>query len=123
MEWWHLVLIYLLIGFCTQLPGDILYRRYLPPRLIREGYERHGARIFLETPIVWIPFTILFWPIPFLRVGLNYIAVELLAVGILSAYIVIKLASTLWADALTIIIAGAISVFLARPGKKWPTII
>jgi hypothetical protein len=123
MEWWHLVLIYLLIGFCTQLPGDILYRRYLPPRLIREGYERHGARIFLETPIVWIPFTILFWPIPFLRVGLNYIAVELLAVGILSAYIVIKLASTLWADALTIIIAGAISVFLARTGKKWPTII
>ena len=123
MEWWHLVLTYLLIGFCTQLSGDILYRRYLPPRLIREGYKRHGARFFLETPIVWIPFTILFWPIPFLRVGLNYIAVELLAVGILSAYIVIKLASTLWADALTIIIVGVISVFLARPGKKWPTII
>ena len=123
MEWWHLVITYLLIGFCTQMPGGILYRRYLPPRLIREGYERHGSRIFLETPIVWVPFTILFWPIPFLRVGLNYIAVELVAVGILSGYIVIKLAPTLWADALIVIIAAVLPVFLARPGKKWPTII
>ena len=80
--WLKALVMYFLIGWCTQLPGAIFYRRYLPLRLVLDGYERHGARVFLETPIGWILFAILLWPAPFVRAGLNLIAVALALIGL-----------------------------------------
>ena len=80
--WLKALVTYLLIGWCTQLPGAIFYRRYLPLRLVFDGYERHGARVFLETPIGWGFFTVLLWPVPFVRAGLNLIAVALAFIGL-----------------------------------------
>lgn len=115
--WVKAFITYLFIGWCTQLPGGIFYRCYLPLRLLGEGYKRHGIRIVLKTPVGWIPFTILLWPVPFLRAGLNLIAVELVMVGILSSVVLIGYVTSLLGAVLVVIIAGLVSIYLARPRK------
>jgi len=112
--WVKALITYLLIGWCTQLPGAIFYRRYLPLRLLREGYERHGICIFLETPVGWIPFTILLWPVSFLRAGLNLVAVALVVAGVLSSVALIGYVTTVLGAVLVIMLAGLVSMYLAR---------
>ncbi len=116
--WVKALITYVLIGWCTQLPGAIFYRRYLPLRLLGEGYERHGIRILLETPVGWIPFAILLWPVPFLRAGLNLVAIELVIVGILSSVALIGYVTSLLGAVLVVILAGLVSMFLAKPRKS-----
>ena len=115
-----LLLTYFLIGYCTQLPGFI-YGHFLDltyfTRLRNSGFL---AKLVVGT--AWLIFTIVLWPTPFIRTGLNYIALELVAIGVLTAYVIVKWASMSLLVALVVIIAGMVSIFLARPGKRWPII-
>jgi hypothetical protein len=52
--WLKFSIAYLLIGWCTQLPGGLV-RRYLPLSIVVDSYKRHGAPALLNTPFVWIP--------------------------------------------------------------------
>lgn len=121
MEGWHLILTYLLIGFCTQLPG-VIYGHFLQlPFFCHLQYSCFLTKFIVG--IFWLIFTSVLWSIPFLFSGLNYIALELVAVGVLSAYIIVNWASTPLTATLTVVVAGVVAIFLARPGKRWPTII
>jgi len=112
-----LLIYYLMIGWCTQLPGG-LFRRYLPLWMLRENYDSHGTRALLDTPFVWIPFTILLWPIPFLRVGANRSALVLVVVGVLSSAALISYITTLSGALVVVILAGLGSVYLVKPRTR-----
>jgi len=82
MEPWDLIVTYLLIGFCTQLPG-VVYGHFLQLSYFR-SLQYSGLLTKFMVGIIWLIFTSVLWPIPFFRAGLNYIALERVAVGILS---------------------------------------
>ena len=113
--WAKVLVAYLLVGWCTQLPGALFYRRYVPRHLIREGYERRGARILLETPIGWLLFTVLLWPVPFVRAGLNVVALALILVGVVCSVALITYVTTLLQALVAVAIATSVSLLLARP--------
>ena len=106
--------LYLMIGWCTQLPGG-LFRRYQPAWMFLDNYERHGARAFLELPFIWIPFTILLWPIPFLRMGVNLPVLVSSGVGVLSYAVLINYVNTLFGASIVVVLAGCVSTYLVRP--------
>jgi len=116
--WIKALITYLLIGWCTQLPGAIFYRRYLPRWLVGDGYERHGLRIFLERPIGWIAFTVFLWPVPFVRGGLNLIGVVLALIGLVCSLVLTIYAKGFWEAVGAVVIATVLSLFLARPRRR-----
>jgi len=116
-NWLKILITYLLIGWCTQLPGG-LFRRYRPFRIVLDNYERHGARALLDIPFIWIPFTILLWPVPFLRVGLNWVALVLVTVGVVSSVVIIGYVTSVLGVILVVVLVGVFSVFLARPRRS-----
>ncbi len=112
--WLKMLIFYLLIGWCTQLPGG-LFRCYPRRWVVLDNFERHGARALLDTPFAWIPFTILLWPVPFLRAGLNVVALALIVVGVLSSVAIVGYVTTVLGAVLVVLLAGLVSVYLARP--------
>jgi hypothetical protein len=69
----------------------------------------------LDTPYVWIPFTILLWPVPFLRAGLNLVALGLIVLGVLAAAGLIWYVTTIAGAGGVVLLSGLVSLFLARP--------
>jgi hypothetical protein len=115
--WLRFAIVYLLIGWCTQLPGG-LFRTYKRWWAVSRNFELYGSRALLDTPFVWIPFSILLWPIPFLRAGLNRAVLALVAVGIISSVVLIGYVTTVLGAVLVVIVAGLVSVYLVGPRRR-----
>jgi hypothetical protein len=112
--WVKFIVVYFLIGWCTQLPGG-LFRPYKHRWAVSRNYALYGSRALLDTPFVWIPFTILLWPVSFLRAGLNLVALGLILLGVLAAAGLIRYVTTIAAAGGVVLVSGLVSLYLARP--------
>lgn len=112
--WAKIVTCYLMIGLATQLPGG-LFRRYPAWWPIRQSYELHGPRALLGIPVIWIPFTILLWPVPFLRAGFKLVPVAAGVFGLVAAMVLIYWTSTVWGALVVVAVAGLVPTYLLRP--------
>lgn len=111
--WSRILVCYLMIGLATQLPGG-LTRQYLVWRVVRRNYELHGPRALLDTPFVWIPFTIVLWPVPFIRAGFRPAPLAAAGFGFLAALALLYWSSTAWAAVLIVLVAGLVPVYALR---------
>lgn len=109
-----IVIYYLMIGWATQLPGG-LFRRYPAWWLVRQSYELQSPRALLGIPVIWIPFTILLWPVPFLRAGIKLIPVAAGVLGLVAALVLIYWTSTVWGALVVVAVAGLVPTYFLRP--------
>jgi hypothetical protein len=112
--WAKVIAYYLMIGWATQLPGG-LFRRYPALWLVRRALKRHGPQALLGIPLIWIPFTILLWPVPFLRAGVSRAAAMAGLIGLVGATLLVFWASSWWGAALVVALAGLIPTLSLRP--------
>lgn len=112
----NLLLIYLMIGVCTQLPG-VIFGYFLNINYFRK-FKKANLFTRLFAGIFWLVFTIIAWPIPFIRVGINKIAFMLMSIGFISSLIILEVTTTLLSDSIIFLIATSISLIIARPKKR-----
>lgn len=86
--WGKVVIIYLMIGFCTQLPG-VAYGYFLRLRHFQWLFTAPLA-IKIVVGLLWLVYTIPFWPTPFLRARLNIHALEMIVIGLLAGLCIIN---------------------------------
>jgi hypothetical protein len=87
-----LLLSYLLVGYATQCPAV-----YLGYFLYIDRFRHLKKSSFFVKSLAglyWLCFTSILWPIPFLRAGLNWFAIELILVGIIGAILILAFATT-----------------------------
>ena len=85
--WSKIIIVYLMIGFCTQLPG-VVYGFFLSlQRFQNLASARLGTKIIVG--ILWLVYTTFFWPIPFFRAGLNIHALKLAGIGLLGGILIL----------------------------------
>ncbi len=110
---WQKVLIgYSVVGYSTQLPG-VAFGHFL-----YLGHFRHlqqaGFFAKLIAGIAWLAFTTVLWPTPFLRAGLNMLAIELIVVGLIGSVLVVTIADTLPWIATVLAAVTVLSLALAQ---------
>jgi len=104
--------LYLVVGYCVQLPGVVL-GHFLNLRQFQQ-YRNSNIIVKIFVGIFWLVYTILFWPKPFLRIGFNILAIELIVVGLLASFIIFYIGTTFIIVIAIILAAGGLSVTLAR---------
>jgi len=110
--WQKLLLGYVVVGYCTQLPG-VAFGHFLFLPHFRHLQQSDPLSKALAG-IAWLVFTTILWPTPFLRAGLNMLAIELIVLGIIGSVLLVTVAdSTPWI--LAVLAASTIlSLALAR---------
>jgi hypothetical protein len=108
---------YLLIGIVTQLPGG-LFRRYKYMWNVKQNFELYGIRALLDLPFIWIPFSILMWPIPFLRRGFKFVHLFLMFWGLFSAFILTHFIHSILLAIGLIIVTILLPIFLLNPFRR-----
>jgi hypothetical protein len=88
-------------GYSTQLPG-VAFGHFL-----YLGHFRHlqqsGFLAKFIAGVAWLAFTTVLWPTPFLRAGLNMLAIELIVAGLLGSVLLVTVADTLpWIAAVAV---------------------
>ena len=110
--WQKVLLGYLLVGYCTQLPGIAFGYFLFIPRFRHLQQSSIFAKFIAG--IGWLLFTTLLWPTTFLRVGLNLIAIELVVLGLIGTILLLTMAKTIpWIVGVIVAITIA-SLVLAR---------
>jgi hypothetical protein len=110
--WLRIFVLYLVVGYCVQLPG-VVFGHFLNLTQFQQ-YRNSNILVKILAGIFWLVFTILFWPIPFLRVGFNILAIELIVTGLLASFIMFYAGTTFIIVIAIILVAGGLSVALAR---------
>ncbi len=111
--WGKLLLGYIMIGLCTQLPG-VAYGHFL--RMPRFYYlEDFGILAKIAVGIGWLLYTVALWPTPFLRAGLNAIALQLVILGVMSSLVLAAYAKTGLMTSVVVLCSAGLSMILARP--------
>lgn len=121
--WLKALLIYLAIGYCTQLPGvafghflSLPYFRRLRRRLLPEGLDAPLAETSMKIlmGLVWLLITTPLWPMPLLRAGLNIIAMELVTIGLIGAILMLTVVDSITWLAIVVAAMTIVSLLLAR---------
>jgi len=111
--WLKAAVSYLLVGFCTQLPG-VLYGHFLMMRRF-QILQRSSVMTKTLAGLGWLIYTTLLWPTPFLRAGINLIALQLMLLGVISSLVLVNFGSSLGKALGIVVIAGILAMVLARP--------
>ncbi len=91
--WQKLVLGYILVGYCTQLPGVAFGHFMFLPHF--RHLQQSGPFTKFVAGILWLVFTTMLWPIPFLRAGLNILAIELIVLGLIGTVLLVTMLETI----------------------------
>lgn len=111
--WCKLLFGYIMIGLCTQLPG-VAYGHFL--KMHRFYFlEDSGILAKMAVGIGWFLYSVVLWPTPFLRVGLNLIALQLVILGVMSSLVLAAYAKTGLVAGIVVLCAAGLSMILARP--------
>ncbi len=111
----ELIITYLLVGMCVQLPG-VAWGHFLRLRWFRPVADA-GWPIKVLAGLPWLCFTAVFWPIQYLSGPLNLFAIELVALGLIGSILVCQFVP---ASCTLLVVVGcaALSIFLAR--RRFP---
>jgi hypothetical protein len=115
--WVKVLTCYLMVGWATQLPGG-LFRRYPAAWLIKRNYELHGPQALLQIPFIWIPFTILLWPVPFIRAGIKPAPAAAAMLGFIAGLVLVYWSPTIWSSLFVVVVAGLVPTLIFRPRIK-----
>lgn len=112
--WQKVIIGYLVVGYSTQLPG-VAFGHF-----VYLGHFRHlqprGVFHKFVAAIAWLALTTVLWPTPFLRAGLNMLAIELIVVGLIGSVLLVTIADTLpW---IAVVVAGLTILSLALAQRR-----
>lgn len=108
----QVIVCYLLIGLCTQLPG-VVYGHFLHLSQFRQ-YASSGFATKFGVGVRWLVFTTVLWFVPFLRAGVTWISLALVALGLATSITVLWIAHTLQGALGAAVIGGLLSLVVAR---------
>lgn len=115
--WQKLLLGYLVVGYCTQLPG-VVFGHFLHLSRFRH-LRQSGPFAKFVAGIAWLAYTTVLWPTPFLRVGLNMLAIELIVLGLIGSVLLVTVADTTpWILAVIAVITVLSPVLARRRGLR-----
>lgn len=88
--WQKLLIGYVVVGYCTQLPG-VAFGHFL---FLPHWRHLQQSNLFAKftAGLAWLLFTTALWPTPFLRVGFNMLVIELIVVGLIGAVLLVTIA-------------------------------
>lgn len=110
--WQKLLIGYLVVGYSTQLPG-VAFGNFLYLEHFRHLQES-GIFAKFVAGIAWLALTTMIWPTPFLRAGLNMLAIELIVSGLIGSILLVTIADTLPWIAATVVGVTMLSLALAQ---------